>query len=105
MPLLTVVEATTGALNFQLFSGSSPIDLTGATVILLLQDNTDTIVVFTGTITVTSATLGKVAFNPASGDLVASASPYFARFKVVDAGAKTFFCPSSYRDQWDIITQ
>jgi hypothetical protein len=105
MPLLTIVETTTLALNFQLYNGNTPIDLTGATVTLVLSDKTDATVAFSGVVTVTSAALGKIAFTPATGDFSAALSPYYARFQVVDSNSKKSFYPSSNRDQWDVIAR
>jgi hypothetical protein len=105
MALLSVPETTTAALLFQLYNGNAPIDLTGATVTLVLTDKLDATVAFTGVVAVTSAALGKVSFTPATGDLVASSGPYYARFQVVDSGGKKSFYPSGHKDQWDILAR
>lgn len=102
----TIVAGTTAAIRFQLLEAGAPIDLTGATVTLLLSDKTGTTVTSPGTVSVTTATEGKVQLAPTDVNVfVAANGPYLARWKVVDAGGKIYYVPSGQRDVWEIIGQ
>lgn len=101
-----IVAGTTADINFQLLEAGTPIDLSGATVTLLLSDKTGTAVSSPGTASVVDATTGKVKLAPTDADVfVAANGPYLARWKVVDAGAKIYYVPSGPRDVWEIVGQ
>lgn len=97
MAVLTeVVEGWTGVLPFTLNADGSPVDLTGLTVSIVLKDrHYNSIKDTTEGVSVTASTGGTVSYAPAtsSGDLfLAAKSPYYVRFRVVDAlGGKVYF--------------
>ena len=100
----TVIAGTTTDLAFQLLEAGSPIDLTGCTVTLLLSDKTGATVATPGTVSVTSATEGKVKLAPTGISVfVATSSPYTVRWKIVDASSKVSYVPTGPRDTWEII--
>lgn len=99
-----IIEGTTSAIRFQLLEAGSAIDLTGATVTLLLSDKTGTTVSSPGTVTVTTASEGKVQLEPASiSTFSALLSPYSARWKIVDGTGKIYYVPTGPRDVWEVI--
>jgi len=100
--LLTVVEGTTAGLQFQLLSAGVPINLTGATVTLNLTGN-DGVDVNNPAVAIIDTVNGKVTYTPLSGDLSSMKSPYAARFKIIGSGGQTQFCPSGYRDEWNVV--
>lgn len=100
--LLTVPEGTTSGLQFQLLQSGIPINLTGATVILLLTGS-DGIDVNSPSVAVTDTVNGKVTYTPQVTDLSAMRSPYSARFKIVASGGSVQYCPSGYRDEWNVV--
>jgi hypothetical protein len=100
-----ITEKQTAAIGFQLMEGGSPLNLTGATVAILMTDNTGTVIA-TGAVSVTDATNGKVAWTPATtADLVASKSPYQVRWKITDGSGKIKYVPSGLRDVWEITQE
>lgn len=102
----SIVAGTTANVIFQLLEAGSPIDLTGATVTLLLSDKTGTTVTSPGTVSIVDETTGKVQLAPTDANVfVAANGPYLARWKVVDSGAKIFYVPSGPRDVWNIVGQ
>lgn len=101
--LLSVVEGTTAALTFQLLAAGVPINLTGSTVTLQLTGS-DGIDVNAPAVAVIDTVNGKVTYTPLAADLSSMRSPYAARFKIVGSGGQVSFCPSGYRDEWNVIT-
>lgn len=101
--LLTSVEGTTSGLQFQLLAAGSPINLTGSTVTLFLTGS-DGIDVNSPAVAITDTVNGKVTYTPLAGDLTSMRSPYAARFKIVGSGGNVQFCPSGYRDEWNVVT-
>lgn len=100
---VTIIEGTTTALEFQLLENGSAINLTGATVELILTDKDGTAVTTTSDITVTSATTGTVTYSPDAADLDSSKSPYRARWKITDSGGTISYVPTGHRDEWSVI--
>lgn len=100
-PLVTIVEGITNPLLFQLLQGNTPINLTGATVTLIIS-GTDGQVIPNPNIVVVDTTNGKVQYTPLTTDLSSTKSPYFARFKIVN-GPTTQYVPSGYRDEWNVV--
>lgn len=99
-----IVAETTNSLLFQLLENGIPIDLTGITVTLLLEDRTGTAIAAPGAITVTDNTNGKVKLVPTDATtFTASTGPYFARWKLTDGFGKVSFVPSANRDQWNVV--
>ena len=106
MATYDIVVGTTNDIKFQLLDNGAPIDLTGITVTLLLEDRTGTTVASPGTVSVTDATNGKVSLTPTNATVFVSANgPYYARWKLVDFTGKIGFVPSSTRDVWQLIGQ
>ncbi len=97
-----IVEGWTSPINQQLMSDNVPFDLTGMTVVFQLFDLYGAPIPFTGTYSVTTANLGKVQFQPAANDLLASKSPYQVRWKVTDGVGKVSFFPRNQTDQWTV---
>jgi hypothetical protein len=104
MPL-EVIEAWTGDLDFQLKNDNVAVNLTGTTVVLILQDNNGAAVTLAGTTSTFDAVLGKVRLSPNAADLVAAKSPYNARWKVTDGAGKVVFFPSGTDDVWIVRPQ
>lgn len=99
-----IVETTTHAIKFQLLEDLVPIDVTGCTVTLLLTDRTGTTVASPGTVTVTDATIGIVQLAPTDATVfIATAGPYYARWKILDGSSKVSFVPTSNKDVWNIV--
>lgn len=97
-----LVEGWTSPINQQLLSDGLPFDLTGMTVVFQLFDLYGGVVGFSGSYSVTNASLGKVQFQPAAGDLVATQSPYQVRWKVTDGSGKISYFPRQQTDQWTV---
>lgn len=99
-----IVEGTTNNLVFQLLESGAAINLTSATVVLLLEDRKGTTISSPGTITITDATNGKVQLAPTDGTIfVATNGPYYARWKITDQIGKISFVPTGTRDVWNIV--
>jgi hypothetical protein len=105
MGALELVEGWTGNVDYALKADGELVDLTAMSLQLVLKDSALTVVSVTGTVSIFSASSGGVTFVPASGDLLASSSPYSARFKVTDSGGKTVFFPSSHPEKWLVHRQ
>lgn len=101
-----VVEGTSNVLQFQLLENGIPVSLGGFTITLLLEDRTGTALVSPGTVSVIDNTTGKVQFAPTSTSVfVASAGPYYARWKLTSGGGLVSYVPSSNRDVWVVVGQ
>lgn len=105
MALVTLAELSTVAMTFQLLMGGQPFNLSGCSIQLLINDNTGAPLPLTGTTTIVDAPNGKVSFSPGTSDLLASHSPYRARFIVTDSTGKLIPFPNGYRDEWDITAK
>jgi hypothetical protein len=101
MPL-TIAEGTTANLDFTLTADGAAVNLTGATVTLVLKDKSGTEITTTGNVSVVTAASGKVRYAPDAADLGASATPHRARFKVADSGGLIAYYPSGKADPWTI---
>jgi hypothetical protein len=98
-----ITEGTTTALRFQLLDDGVPIDLSGMTVTLLLQDRLGATVSTTAMVSVATATSGLVDFTPSTIGLFTVANgPYHARFKLVNAAGGIDFVPKGLRDRWTV---
>ena len=104
MPLI-ITEGTTANMDFVLTADGAAVNLTGATVTLVLTDKDGTAVTTTGDVSIVTAADGKVRYAPDAADLVASTSPYRARFKVTDSGGQIAYYPSGLADIWTITAE
>lgn len=101
-----IVEGSSNNIQFQLLESGTAINLTGFTVTLLLDNRAGIAVAAPGTVTIIDAVNGKVQLAPTNTAVfVATAGPYYARWKIVDGSGKVSFVPSSTRDTWNIIGQ
>jgi len=101
-----IVAGTSDSLLFQLLEKGAPIDVSGLTVTLLLEDRTGTAVVSPGTILVTDSVNGKVQFTPTSALVfVAANGPYYARWVLTTSGGAASYVPTSNRDLWNVVGQ
>lgn len=98
-----LVEGWTAAIPFTLKADGAALDLTSLTVTLELRGRDGSPVNTTSKVAVTSAAAGQVTFTPVAGDLVASLSPYEARFVVTDTNGKVLKVPNSQQpDLWKV---
>ena len=102
MPL-NIAEGTTANLDFTLTADGAAVNLTGATVTLVLKDKDGTEITTTSDVSVVTASEGKVRYAPDSTDLAAAVTPHRARFKVVDSGGLIAYYPSGKADIWTIL--
>jgi hypothetical protein len=103
---IVITEGVTVPLRFQLLDDGSPIDLSGTTVTLLLEDRLGTAITTTNLISVPTPASGLVDLTPADTSLfVAANGPYYARFKLVDASGDISFVPRGLRERWTIVAQ
>ena len=101
-----LVEGTTGTLQFQLLENGVPIDLAGATVTLLLEDQAGLTITSPGGVTISDSTNGKVQLDPTDSTIFASKrGPYYARWKVVNSVGAASYVPSTSRDVWNVFGQ
>ena len=100
MPL-DVVEGWTGVLDFTLRVAGTVENLTDDTVTLILTDKDGNTVQTTGDMSVLVAANGTIRYTPDVTDLLASGSPYKARFKV-DSGTDVRFFPNGPADEWRV---
>lgn len=104
MAIYNIVEGTTDSVNFQLLDNGAPIDLTGFTVTLLLENRNGNPVPSPGTVSVTLASQGKVKLAPTNVNVFeADNGPYYARWKLVDSLGKIGYVPNLNRDVWQIV--
>lgn len=101
-------EGQTAPEEFVIKAGTSvssltPVDLSGLTVGLLLKDRTGATVTTTGDVTVITPASGLVKFSPDSTDLLASLSPYTARFQVTYGDASVRYFPQGPAMQWKVF--
>ena len=94
-----LVQGWTERINDTLESDGVIVNLTGMTVQLFLYDKRNNPVTYAGTVGIETANIGLVYFDPASADLLASRSPYHARWKVTAAGQVASF-PSGRVNVW-----
>jgi hypothetical protein len=103
MPLEGLVEGWTERIIETLTSDGTPFDLTGTRVDLVMWDNRNRPVVFSGSEGISDAATGKVYFDPSPTDLLEALSPYQIRWKVTDiASGRSAFFPDGLSDpgQW-----
>jgi hypothetical protein len=91
---LELVEGWTGPVPLTLQADGVAAVLTGLTVTAQLYDRDGTAVDASGDVTVTSAAVGQVEWNPDAVDLDADLSPYELRFKARDASSLDVFFPN-----------
>jgi hypothetical protein len=104
MAIYDIVAGTTDYLQFQLLDNGAPIDLSGFTVSLALEDSAGAQVPSPGTVTIVTAATGKVKLAPTNINVFdATKGPYYARWKLIDSFGKIGYVPSSSRDVWNII--
>ena len=103
---IVATAGITTPLRFQLLEDGVPVDLSGMTVTLLLQDRLGAVVSTTAMVTVVSATTGQVDFTPATAGLFTVANgPYHARFKLVNSTGGISYVPSGLRDRWTVVAE
>jgi hypothetical protein len=103
---IVVSAGTTVPLRFQLLDDGVPIDLSGMTVTLLLQDRLGATVSTTAMVTVTSAAAGEVDFTPSTTAFFTVANgPYYARFKLVNSTGGVSYVPNGLRERWTIVAE
>lgn len=100
-------EGQTAPEEFVLKAGTSEsdlaaVDLTGLTVDLVLKDRTGTTVTTTGDAIVVTAASGLVKYTPDNTDLVASATPHTARFKVTYGDGSIRYFPQGPAMRWRV---
>lgn len=100
-----MVEGSTDSYKFQLLDAGVPIDLSNITLTLLLEDRTGVALASNWVLSITDFINGRVTFTPTSTTLlVATAGPYFARWKLVSITTGNIsYVPSSIRDVWNIV--
>jgi hypothetical protein len=104
--MAVVTEGVTTPLRFQLLDDGAPIDLSGMTVTLLLQDRLGAVVSTAGMVTIITATTGRVDFTPSTiAFFTVANSPYHARFKLVNSTGGISFVPNGIRDRWTVAAQ
>lgn len=100
-----IIAGTTADLKFQLFESGMPIDLSGISVSLLLEDHRGVAIRAPGIVSVDVAATGEVKLVPASATtFVAANGPYYARWQLTDGFGKVSYVPTSIRDVWNIIS-
>jgi hypothetical protein len=103
---IVATAGTTTPLRFQLLEDGVPVDLSGMTVTLLLQDRLGAVVATTAMVTVVSATTGQVDFTPSTvGFFTVANGPYHARFKLVNSTGGVSYVPNGLRDRWTIVAE
>lgn len=91
----------TEPINDQLLADGAAVNLTGMTVEIEIRDASGAVLTKSGTVSVVDASLGKVRFSPASGDIVSTGSPWRVWWKVTASGKVAFF-PDRVGIQWFI---
>ena len=100
-----LTHGESGNLDFTLTEAPGPIDLTGATVSLVLTEADGTLVAAPGGVSVIVPTAGTIRWTPASSAILDKAkSPYSAHFKVTVAGRDSYF-PSGDAEVWEVSPQ
>lgn len=99
---LDIVQGQTAPIYYQLLADGVAYPLTGCTVTVVALLASGTTVTWTGVLTVTSETLGKVKFVPASTDFSADHSKYLVRFRVVRADAGIEYFPNGSAEVWTV---
>ena len=95
-----LVEGWTDPIIQQLLNDGAAVNLTGCTVELLLYDCNNHVIVHGGSATVLDAATGKVKFEAAASDFVASKSPLKVRWKVTDNADEVSYFPNAAADTW-----
>ena len=96
---VSIREAATDYLQFQLISSGSPINLTGIDHIELnLKDNLDNITTFTSSggspkLFINDAVTGIIELRPTATDFYAIRSPYLFYFKIFETASRWFGIP------------
>lgn len=94
-----VTEGWTEPIAYTLYADGAIYNLTGATVTLRAWDYAGNPLTLSGSVVVTSASLGQLEFRPASGDLLAANSPMKVRFRV-SLGGYVFDWPNAEAETW-----
>lgn len=105
----TITEKTTSPLIFQFLENGVPVNLSAysnSNIVLLLSDIDENVVpVQASQITITDPINGKVQYAPLATDLMASGSPYLARWKATDPSGLVKYFPSALRDLWEVTQE
>ena len=97
------IEGWTETIVDSLKTDNATQDLTGMQVVLVLYDKDANLIPYGGQSGVEEALTGKVFFTPAVGDLLASKSPYGARWKVTDVAGEVAFWPTGPEPiEWNV---
>lgn len=91
-----VVKDTTAPFVFRLKNGTTTVNLTGASVTLMLYDENGAAVSFLGTLIVSDAANGLVQFTPNGADFDSAPQTLYFRVKVTN-GSQISFYPSAER--------
>lgn len=99
---LHIREGTTETISMQLFGDKAPINLTGVNkvaLVLIPANGTGTAASIDTTtnptkLAITGATIGRVAWTPASGDVTKANSPYKAFFWVYSTASIKYSVPA-----------
>ena len=97
-----VVILSDNAIDHALLANGAAINGTGKTVALELYDAQNGKVDVTGKVAWLDQAGGTTRYSPATGDLLASLSPYKARWKVTDGAGKVVFFPNREADVWTV---
>ena len=104
---VTVREATTAPITWQLMQGTAPLDLsTIDSLTLHLRDRSgvhSTFATAGGQLVVSEAAAGKVRFTPGSADLAAAASPYRGYFQVFVTEESWYSVPED--SEFDLVVR
>lgn len=97
---LTLRETTSEDVQFVLYQGTAPINLTSlGTVELWRRDKAGGTVMtdnLTGQLSINGAAGGSVKWTPGTANLNAGSAPYQAYFKVYRSASSQFYVPESY---------
>ncbi len=98
---LTVRATHSKAIQFQLLSGSAPIDLSSiGTVEMTLRDKSGGTAVFgnlgNAKLTINGASSGSVQFVPGTADLLAGSAPYNGYFRLFASASQWYYVPSDH---------
>lgn len=95
-----VVEGWTEGLRFRLEKDGVAVLLSSTDeVALILRARDGRTIATSGNVLIASTSGGEVLYSPDPLDLIASRGPYYARFRLTQAGKISFF-PNGEPDQW-----
>lgn len=98
--MIRLVEGWTERIRYALTADGAVQVLTGMTVALKLYTRAGAAVPLGGSAGVLDAAEGQVYYDPAGGELLATYSPYAARWEVTDGSGKKAFFPNGDAETW-----